>query len=60
VQGSVGRKQFLTVKVEDGEVFSVFKESGAITSIAAADGYIEIEQNVDVLEKGTPVTVTLF
>ena len=60
VNGSVGRKQFLTVKIENGEAFSVFKESGAITSIAAADGYIAIEQNVDLLEKGTPVTVTLF
>ncbi|MFC2020780.1 gephyrin-like molybdotransferase Glp [Chloroflexota bacterium] len=60
VPGSVGRKQFLTVRIENGEVFSAFKESGAITSIAAADGYIEIEQNVDMLEKGTPVTVTLF
>jgi len=60
VSGSVGRKQFLTVRIENGEVFSAFKESGAITSIAAADGYIEIEQNVDMLEKGTPVKVTLF
>jgi len=60
VSGSVGRKQFLTVRIEDGEVFSAFKESGAITSIAAAEGYIKIEQNIDMLEKGTPVTVTLF
>jgi len=60
VSGSVGRKQFLTVRIEDGEVFSAFKESGAITSIAEADGYIEIEQNIDMLEKGTPVRVTLF
>jgi molybdopterin biosynthesis enzyme len=60
VPGSVGRKQFLTVKVVEGEAVPVFKESGAITSIARADGYIEIEQNVDLLEKGEPVTVTLF
>jgi molybdopterin molybdotransferase len=60
VPGSVGRKQFLTVKVEGDEAVPVFKESGSITSIARADGYIEIEQNIDILEKGTPVTVTLF
>ncbi|MBI2851377.1 MAG: molybdenum cofactor biosynthesis protein [Chloroflexi bacterium] len=60
IPGSVGRKQFLTVTIQNGEVFSAFKESGAITSIANADGYIAIEQNVDMLEKGTPVTVTLF
>jgi molybdenum cofactor synthesis domain-containing protein len=60
VPGSVGRRQFLTVKLDGDEAVSVFKQSGAITSIAAADGYIEIPENVDVLEKGTPVTVTLF
>ncbi len=60
VSGSVGRRQFLTVKIEKGEAISVFKESGAITSIAKADGYIEIPENVDLVEKGTPVTVTLF
>jgi len=60
VPGSVGRRQFLTVKIEGGEAVPVYKESGAITSIAAADGYIEIAENIDLLEKGEPVTVTLF
>ena len=60
VPGSVGRRQFLTVKIERGEAIPVFKESGAITSIAEADGYIEIAENIDLLEKGEPVTVTLF
>ena len=60
VTGSVGRRQFLTVKVEGGDAVPVFKESGAITSIAEADGYIEIAENIDLLEKGEAVTVTLF
>ncbi len=60
VPGSVGRKQFLTVRIENGEAVPVFKESGAITSIAEADGYIEIAENIDLLEKGETVTVTLF
>jgi len=60
VPGSVGRRQFLTVKVEGDMAVPVFKESGAITSIAEADGYIEIPENVDLLEKGEPVTVILF
>jgi molybdenum cofactor synthesis domain-containing protein len=60
VPGSVGRRQFLTVKIEGGEAIPVFKESGAITSIADADGYIEIAENIDLLEKGEPVTVMLF
>ncbi|MFC2022066.1 gephyrin-like molybdotransferase Glp [Chloroflexota bacterium] len=60
VPGSVGRRQFLTVKIEGSEAVPVFKESGAITSVAEADGYIEIAENIDLLEKGEPVTVTLF
>jgi molybdopterin molybdotransferase len=60
IQGSVGRKQFLTVKIDGDEAVPVFKASGAITSVAEADGYIEIAQNIDILEKGEPVTVTLF
>jgi molybdenum cofactor synthesis domain-containing protein len=60
VPGSTGRRQFLTVKLVGDEAVSVFKESGAITSIAEADGYIEIPENIDLLEKGDIVTVTLF
>jgi molybdenum cofactor synthesis domain-containing protein len=60
VPGSTGRRQFLTVKLVGDEAVSVFKESGAITSIAEADGYIEIPENIDMLEKGQVVTVTLF
>ena len=60
VPGSVGRRQFLTVKIEAGEAIPVFKESGAITTVAEADGYIEIAENIDLLEKGEPVTVRLF
>lgn len=60
VPGSTGRRQFLTVKLVDDEAVLVFKESGTITSIANADGYIEIPENIDLLEKGTAVTVTLF
>jgi len=60
VPGSVGRRQFLPVKLEGNNAIPVFKESGAITTIADADGYIEIAQNIDLLEKGEPVTVRLF
>ncbi len=60
VPGSVGRRQFLPVKIEGSNAVPIFKESGAITSIAEADGYIEIAENVDLVEKGEPVTVTLF
>ncbi|MEE8582885.1 MAG: gephyrin-like molybdotransferase Glp [Dehalococcoidales bacterium] len=60
VPGSVGRLQFLPVRIEGNKAIPIFKESGAITTTAQADGYIEIAQNIDMLEKDAPVTVTLF
>jgi len=56
----VGRVEFHTVRVEDGLAVPAYKESGAITSMAHADGYIEIPANVDLLEKGERVRVVLF
>lgn len=57
---TIGRHQFLPVRVESGEVVPVFKESGAITSMANAEGYIEIPANVDLVEKGEKVRITFF
>lgn len=60
VLGSVGRRQFLPVMVEADIAIPIFKESGTITATARADGYIVVAENTDTLEKGEPVTVTLF
>ncbi len=60
VHGLVDRKQFLNVRVEGDEAVPVFKKSGAITSVAGTDGYIEIPADIEFIEKGTAVTVTLF
>ena len=37
-----------------------FKASGDITSMSKADGYIEIPLEIEVIEQGTAVEVTLF
>jgi molybdenum cofactor synthesis domain-containing protein len=60
VVSTLGRQQFLTVKLENNEVVPVFKESGAITSMAEADGYIELATNCDLVEKGESVEMILF
>ncbi len=60
VPGSTGRKQFLPVKLEGDSAVPIFKESGSITGTASADGYIVVNENVDILEKGSPVKVILF
>ncbi|ARS90426.1 molybdopterin biosynthesis protein [Natrarchaeobaculum aegyptiacum] len=46
----------------DGEtlVYPVDKGSGATTSLAHADGVVEVEPGTDYLEEGSPVTVQLF
>jgi molybdopterin biosynthesis enzyme len=60
VISSSGRMQFLTVKLKDGLAYPAFKQSGAITSMADADGYIILPINVDVVEEDQEVTVFLF
>jgi len=60
IVSTLGRKVFMTVRVEGEEVEPAFKESSAITSMADADGYIIIPENVDTMEKGDEVEVHLF
>jgi len=60
VISSTGRKQFLTVKMKGNQAYPVFKQSGAITSMTEADGYIILPINVDVVEKNQKVTVFLL
>ncbi|VUT24441.1 MAG: molybdopterin biosynthesis protein MoeA [Candidatus Methanolliviera sp. GoM_oil] len=57
---TLGRTQFLTVKVQDGKAIPVFKESGAITSVSNSDGFIEIDYSVNLIEKGEEVLVNLW
>ena len=60
VVSATGRHQFYTVRLVDGRAEPAFKASGDITSMANADGYIEIPAQTDVVEAGTPVIVKLF
>ena len=60
VVSTTGRHQFYTVRVRDGKAEPAFKASGDITSMAAADGYIEIPAQTDVVEAGEIVDVRLF
>jgi molybdopterin molybdotransferase len=54
------REQFYSVRVEGGEAVPVFKQSGDITSMAYANGYIIIPIGTKMLEAGSEVTVYLF
>jgi molybdenum cofactor synthesis domain-containing protein len=60
VVSAPGRHQFFPVRIENGAAMPAFKASGDITSMSQADGYIEIPAEVDAVEAGTLVDVTLF
>jgi molybdenum cofactor synthesis domain-containing protein len=60
IVSTTGRHQFYTVRVVEGRAEPAFKASGDITSMAHADGYIEIPAQTEVVEAGSIVTVTLF
>jgi molybdopterin molybdotransferase len=60
IVSTTGRHQFYTVRIVDGGATPAFKASGDITSMAHADGYIEIPAQVDIVETGELVDVKLF
>jgi molybdenum cofactor synthesis domain-containing protein len=60
IVSTTGRHQFFTVRVVDGQAVPAFKASGDITSMAHADGYVEIPAHTDIVEKGEIVDVKLF
>jgi molybdenum cofactor synthesis domain-containing protein len=60
IVSTTGRHQFYTVRIENDAAVPAFKGSGDITSMALADGYIEIPAQVDLVEAGELVTVVLF
>jgi molybdopterin molybdotransferase len=60
IVSTTGRHQFYTVRLVNGRAEPAFKASGDITSMANADGYIEISAQTDIVEAGTMVVVKLF
>jgi molybdenum cofactor synthesis domain-containing protein len=60
IVSTTGRHQFFTVRIVDGQAVPAFKQSGDITSMSLADGYIEIPAQTDIVEKDEVVEVKLF
>jgi len=60
IVSTTGRHQFYTVRLAGGGAVPAFKGSGDITSMAHADGYIEIPAQTDIVEAGELVDVKLF
>jgi len=54
------REQFITVEIREGKAYRVFKQSGDITSMTHADGFIILPIGYSKLETGDTVEVTLL
>jgi len=57
---SAGRHQLLPVALVRDCAFPVQRGSGAITTLASADGFIEIIPDIEIMEAGDRVDVVLF
>lgn len=57
---SEGRRQMMAVGISGDLIFPVDKGSGSITTLAWADGVIDVPFDVEYLEKGEVVDVRLF
>ncbi len=57
---SKGRQHYAMVKIENGKVYPIFKDSGAIVGLSQANGYITIPKNVEMITEGSIVKVHLF
>jgi molybdenum cofactor synthesis domain-containing protein len=60
IVSTTGRHQFYTVRIANGSAEPAFKGSGDISSMAHADGYIEIPAQTDIVEAGEIVEIKLF
>ncbi len=57
---SLGRLKIFTVRLEGDRALPVYKESGDITSLSEADGYIEIPATLEVLDRDEEIDVVLL
>ncbi|HEX2486140.1 MAG TPA: molybdopterin biosynthesis protein [Myxococcota bacterium] len=65
VQSERGRLEYLLVglaRAHDGELaaWPMGKGSGSVTAWSRADGFVRVERNVEIVEAGEPVEVTLL
>jgi molybdopterin molybdotransferase len=60
ITSPAGRHQFYPVRLVNGDALPAFKGSGDITSLANADGYIEIAADVESVAEGEIVQVRQF
>jgi molybdenum cofactor synthesis domain-containing protein len=60
IESKSDREQFITVRLKEGKAYNVFKQSGDITSMTDADGFIILPIGSTSLKEGEIVQVTLL
>ena len=60
IASTIGRFEFLPVKIEGDYAVPVLKGSSSISTLSEADGYIEISENDEVSNKDDEVWVKFF
>ncbi len=54
------REQFITVRLRNEKAYRVYKQSGDITSMTHADGFIILPIGKTLIDEGEPVEVHLL
>jgi molybdopterin biosynthesis enzyme len=54
------REQFITVEIKNGKAYRVFKQSGDITSMTHADGFIILPIGYSKIAENEIIQVTLL
>jgi molybdopterin molybdotransferase len=57
---TVGRYEFVPVRLVGDRAVPLTKGSSSISALADADGFVEIDENIEVLSEGEQVRVRLF
>jgi putative molybdopterin biosynthesis protein len=60
IHSAKGRHEYLPVKIVQGMAYPILSGSGAITTLANADGYINLPANVEMIEGGEEVEFFSF
>lgn len=60
IESKSDREQFISIRVTDGKAYRVYKQSGNITSMTHADGFILLPIGKSIVEEGEQVQVTLL
>jgi molybdenum cofactor synthesis domain-containing protein len=60
IESKSDREQFITIRIKEGKAYNVFKQSGDITSMTDADGFIILPIGSSIIKEGELVQVTLL